>query len=333
MQLILDRTKGFMITMSPTRYARGELKFIQGEIMKRHTAYVVLGLFLAVALVALAAPANAEMYVEGYLGGAAASNINQTVNMQDLSSTNVGPFSVSRDNHLQLSGTPDAAVLGGLKLGTWFVHEGFAGYSGYPDWMKYFGFYTDLGVQRLEMRASLNGTLNYKISYREAEESLLTDPTLSAAKLNSGDFTGDGTIVTWAFMFAGRYGFFPDAEVPFGRLQPYVAVGPAIMFSSLEAKINTNVNGPIILPTLSRGTHMDGGTNSSVNIALEAESGIRYMCTKNVSIELSFKYRYAQPSYTYSGYDCGLFTSNPATFKLNPVYQLFSGQLGVAYHF
>jgi len=101
--------------------------------MKRRTVSGVLGLFLAVALVALAAPANAEMYVEGYLGGTAAANINQAFTIQDLSgSGGPGFFNASQSNHLQFSGTPDPTVLGGLKLGTWFVHEGFAGYSGYP---------------------------------------------------------------------------------------------------------------------------------------------------------------------------------------------------------
>ncbi len=290
--------------------------------MKSRIVYVVFGLFLAVALVGLAAPAGAEMYVEGYLGGTAAANINQAFTIQDQQAS--GPTNASQNNHLQFSGAPDAAVLGGLKLGTWFVKEGVAGYSGYPDWMKYFGFYTDLSFQRLELRASLNGTNTFKFTSP-------ADP--SFVGLNSGEFFGDGTIVTWAFMFAARYGFYSDAEVPFGRLQPYVAVGPAIMFSSLEGKCTTTW-APSVAPGQS-ASNMSGGTQGSVNIALQAETGIRYMCTKNISVDLSFKYRYAQPSYTYSGADAdgaGVI-ANPATFKLNPVYQLFSGQLGVAYHF
>ena len=49
--------------------------------------------------------------------------------------------------------------MGGVKVGTWFVKEGFLGWSGYPDWMKYFGFYTDFSYQRLYMRKQgLSGT-------------------------------------------------------------------------------------------------------------------------------------------------------------------------------
>jgi opacity protein-like surface antigen len=293
--------------------------------MKRHTAYVVFGLFLAVALVALAAPASAEMYVEGYLGGTAAANINQAFTIKDLTNTGF-PFDVSQNNHLQFSGTPDPTLLGGLKLGTWFVKEGFAGYSGYPDWMKYFGFYTDLSFQKLQMRASISGTT--KVTFTEA---MVADPSFAYA--NAGEFTSEGFIVTWAFMFAARYGFYPDSEVPFGRLQPYVAVGPAVMFSSLSAKVNTLLVGGFLNGL--QDSRMSGGSQASTNIALAVDTGIRYMCTKNVSIDLSFKYRYAQPSYTFSGIDAGNFLPGfpAATYKLNPVYQLFSGELGVAYHF
>ena len=297
--------------------------------MKRRTVYVVFGLFLAVALVALAAPASAEMFVEGYLGGTAAANINQAFTIQDLSGSGGPGFSnASQDNHLQFSGAPDPTVLGGLKLGTWFVKEGFAGYSGYPDWMKYFGFYTDLSFQKLEMRGPLSGTSNYKFTFGEFD---MVDPTINGVHLNAGEFTSEGSIATWAFMFAGRYGFYPDSEVPFGRLQPYVAVGPAVMFSSLSTKVNTLLVGGFLNGL--QDSRMSGGSQASTNIALAVDTGIRYMCTKNVSIDLSFKYRYAQPSYTFSGIDAQFLHANPATYKLDPVYQLFSGQLGVAYHF
>jgi opacity protein-like surface antigen len=229
-------------------------------------------LLLAVALVALPGPARAETYMEAYLGGAGASDFYST------------------QSHLSLSVSP--AVIAGLKLGTWFVPTGFLGYQ-YPDWMKYFGFYTDFSFQRLNVPQQQLG--NFPL-----------------------DFKSEGTVATWAFMFAGRYGFLQDSEVPFGRLQPYVAVGPAVMFSSRDVKASSPFGRPVgALATTSVGL----GSQSSVDVALVVEAGLRYMCLKNVSLDASFKYRFASPRFVYNNFDW------------RPDYNLFSGQLGVAYHF
>jgi opacity protein-like surface antigen len=225
--------------------------------------YAVLGVvLLTVTLLALPGPAKAETYMEAYLGGVGAADF------------------YSSQSHLNLGVSP--AVIGGLKLGTWFVPNGFLGYQ-YPDWMKYLGFYTDFSFQRLDVPQQLLGSV---------------------------DIRSEGTVATWAFMFAARYGFCPDSEVPFGRLQPYVAVGPAVMFSTREARIST-----------ARGPQLGQGSASSVNVALAAEVGLRYMCLKNVSLDASFKYRFASPRFVYDSFDW------------RPDYNLFSGQMGVAYHF
>jgi hypothetical protein len=55
------------------------------------------------------------------------------------------------------------------------------------------------------------------------------------------------------------------------------------------------------------------------------------MALKNVSLDASFKYRYANPSYSYSGVIDSLGTAN--TFTFSPTYNLFSFQVGAAYHF
>ena len=64
---------------------------------------------------------------------------------------------------------------------------------------------------------------------------------------------------------------------------------------------------------------------------LAVDAGLRYMALKNVSIDASFKYRWANPSYSYSATTiAGLV---PVNFKYEPTYNLFSFQLGAAYHF
>jgi opacity protein-like surface antigen len=183
--------------------------------------------------------------------------------------------------------------------------------------MKYFGFYTDFSFHRLDARRQQFGFF---------------DP--AGDFVGNADFHSEGTVATWAFMFAARYGFFPDADVPFGRLQPYVAVGPAIMFSTQRPKID---NGAPILNNFS------AGSSDSVDVALAVDAGLRYMCLKNVSIDLSFKYRYANPGYSYSG-NLGLailpgiraqaaLPTVPVHTTYAPDFNLFSVQLGAAYHF
>jgi hypothetical protein len=292
----------------------------------------VLAAVIAMAFLC-AGVASAEMYVEGYIGGAQAANTQQTFNVTQSPGFPVGALFDADKFHMKTPGTSDLTVLGGVKIGTWFVKEGFLG-ANYPDWMKYFGFYTDFSYQNLMCRNQrLSGTDQYSI----------TVPGFAGASsfLNAGSITSEGMVATWAFMFGARYGFFQDSEVPFGRLQPYVAVGPAIMFSSMKPKLNTQFlqaagafGGAVTTPP-NGVLQMSPGNQSSTDIGLAVDTGIRYMMLKNVSCDISFKWRYAQPSYTFNGQDlaAGTFIGAPATFKLNPTYSLFSLQAGVAYHF
>jgi opacity protein-like surface antigen len=272
---------------------------LRGDNLMKKVVWTLGVLFFAAALLTLTGPAKAEMYIEGYLGGSGASCLTTDV-------TAHFPDDPDDSAKIKTSNQGRAAVIGGLKIGTWFVPTGFLGYN-YPDWMKYFGFYTDFSFHRLDTR-------------REQHKGRDYDNGNLVGNFDF-DFQSEGTVATWAFMFAARYGFFPDSEVPFGRLQPYVAVGPAIMFSTQSPNIKFN-----------GGSEIEPGSAGSVDIALAVDAGVRYMCLKNVSIDLSFKYRYANPSYSYSGWD-----STPGfgrtTFTYSPTYNLLSGQLGVAYHF
>jgi hypothetical protein len=41
-------------------------------------------------------------------------------------------------------------VIGGIKIGYWFNPNGTFGIAALPDWMKYFGFYTDFSYHKLD---------------------------------------------------------------------------------------------------------------------------------------------------------------------------------------
>ncbi|MFZ5452728.1 MAG: outer membrane protein [Thermodesulfobacteriota bacterium] len=263
-------------------------------------SYVLAGIMvLVVVLVVLPVGAKAEMYVEAYLGANLAANANnETTGSYTIpGGGGAWPFSFNHQGHI------DPAFQGGLKVGTWFVKEGFLGYN-YPDWMKYLGFYLDFSYHRVDFR-------------RQNMRAVYATPT--GPESYRDDFFSEGNAATLAFMFAARYGFLPDSEVPFGRLQPYVAVGPAILFSSQRPNFYT--------PAWS----LQCPSQSSTDICLAVEAGLRWMALKNVSIDVSYKFRYANPTYSFDG----VWDTNPLlhNFDFSPTFYFHSFQVGAAYHF
>ncbi len=197
--------------------------------MNKKAVWTLGILFLAAALLALPGPAKAEMYVEAYLGGAFSGDLG--TDFTQIHPPWPGAAPGAAGENLKTQGSMAPAVIGGVKLGTWFVPTGFLGYS-YPDWMKYFGFYLDFSYHRL------NVTQNSFSSITSFYRAGVAPP--KSASTDGTSFKSEGTAATLAFMFAARYGFFQDSEVPFGRLQPYVAVGPAILFSTQTLTYRAN---------------------------------------------------------------------------------------------
>ena len=274
-------------------------------------------------LVLMAGVAQAEMYVEGYLGGVFPATTSDNLRIDH----NVPGRAAGPGENFRINGAMDPQFQGGVKLGAWFERSGVLSGINFPTWAKYLGFYFDFSYHRLDFP---NRRFESIVStYRPGTFA----PFANATGWGNTGFSSEGTAATLAFMFAFRYGFFPDTEVPFGRLQPYFAIGPAILFSSQTPTINAvrwaQVAG---IPFFYGGANIP--SSSSTDIALALEAGVRWMCLKNVSVDVSFKWRHANPTYEYdfiSGATWGF--GSPQTTTWSPTYDLFSVQVGAAYHF
>jgi hypothetical protein len=169
------------------------------------------------------------------------------------------------------------SVIGGATIGYDFVNAGFGGYA-WPDWMKYFSFAMDITYNRL-------------------------NPSSLSTAIGRFPTSGtEGYALAWTFLFMAHYGFMPDSEVPSGRINPYIGVGPAIVWSGVDfGKLGI-------------------GNRNATNVALVVEPGIRWMCFKNVSVDTAFRWRYCSPSYSFDRTDVRLQNLNQLSFLVRANY-------------
>ncbi len=253
----------------------------------------VIGLAVLLATV-LALPAQSAMWVGGELGANFIGNSDFDVK---ASAPGIAAAATAEGVHFD-----NPNVIGGLTIGYDFVNTGFGGYA-YPDWMKYFSFATDFTYNRMSVRSQQLTLKNINVNGAVIQPfNLPVNVALPGTRV-------DGFMAAWTFLFMAHYGFLPDSEVPSGRLVPYVGVGPCILFSGINLK--------------------SLGSNGSTDIALVAEGGLRFMALKNVSIDLAFRYRYANPSYEFSSSALGV----PASVKLDTTVNSYSILTRVSYHF
>jgi len=248
--------------------------------------YRLLGLgFLALTLVALPGVAQSAMWVGGEVGG-------NFVASTDVDMTN---FPAAGTTRTWQNVRVEPSVIGGLTIGYDFIKEGFLGYD-WPGWMQYFTFATDFTYNRFDMRRQF-------VTFMPPPPEGLLNGGFSA-----GSSGAEGYMAAWSFLFIFHYGFLPDAEVPRGRLHPYVGVGPCILFSGLD------LGG------------MGWGNQSSVDICLVTEAGIRFMALKNVSLDAAFRYRWASPTY-------GFVDGTGVTHDVSLDAHQFSFLFRASYHF
>jgi opacity protein-like surface antigen len=139
----------------------------------------------------------------------------------------------------------------------------------------------------------------------------LYDQQVNISPSVRGASRGDTVTGSWfvwnsSIKLMGRYGFFPDSEVPFGRLQPYVGIGPG--FEVIYGK-----------------------DDAAKNFSLEVEAGLRYMMLKNVSafVEYKFSQQWQVELQAQEIVVGGVDFRRNATFDVTDHKVV----LGVAYHF
>jgi hypothetical protein len=282
----------------------------------------IMVLIMALALLALTVGmAPAETYVGGYFGS------NFTVTAPNPFEFKVNPLYKPIQVAPEYPRTVTYPLLiGGVKFGTWFSKEGYPGFD-YPDWMKYFGFYLDFNIHGFNFYR--------EVGSRRMYVSPVTVPP-GTFSFQHYKFLGSGTLITLGFMFAARYGFFPTEKVPFGKLQPYAAVGPALFITTFSPTLMFQPVSTLVFPAINTINEYSASSKTAVSPGLEAELGLRYMFTREngpkdraISFETSVKYRYVRPTLNYD-LDAEGFTHQ---LRFTPQFNIFSIQMGLAYHF
>jgi hypothetical protein len=243
--------------------------------------YVLGVAALVAAMLALSGVAQSAMWVGAELGG----NFPLAGNIK----ADIGPFNGSLSN---VGYQP--SVIGGATIGYDFVNSGFGAYA-WPDWMQYFSFAMDITYNKLNIRGG------------QTVDATFQGRDLGNVALGNNIYV-KGYEFAWTFLFMAHYGFLRDSEVPSGRINPYIGVGPAILWSGFESPVGN-------------------GRADAMNVALIVEPGIRWMCLPNVSIDTAMRYRYAVPSYDL-GYIPGV-----GDLTLSPTLHQFAFLVRANYHF
>ena len=281
--------------------------------MAKQKAWISLAL-TTVLLTMAASSARGEAYAEFYLGGL--QLFFDGVKLEEFSYPD-GQIdhtqAISRTEYLDIN----QAVVFGLRAGTWFVPGGFLGRH-YPPWMRYFGCYLDVSCHRLDFS-------------RDVDSTPINPGGAPLRSFTENKFFSEGIVWTLAFMACARYGFFANDQVPSGRLQPYLGVGPGLFIMDQGVTIHTRSYRPKKNTFTPYADISPPRSQTSVTVCLVTDVGLRWMFNRRLSLDFFFRYRFAQPSFAYD-YTNPL-SQKPTSFTMKPVLHLYSFNLGLAYHF
>lgn len=222
---------------------------------------------------------DGEFYIGGYMGASFAQS--QNLKYENGAILNNGTSQIRVPGFTASNNRFDPGVVGGLKFGYFFKSIPYLGLEGETNVAP-----NRVRQQNLKVSPAVNGS--------------------NAIIMTNQDW------INWtsALHIVGRYGFLKDSEVPFGRLQPYVGIGPGLVC-------------------------MYDQQDSAKNFSIDVMAGIRYMMLKNVSAYVEYKYdhqfdaemedhTFIAPSNFYGGTQGG---------TAHLPMDLHRIVLGVAYHF
>jgi len=174
-----------------------------------------------------------EFYFGGFLGASFVNTANWSFEPLELN-----PYTGMKNENVTAKNVKtDPGLVGGIK----------AGY--FLDSIPYLGFEGEGSIA----------------SNNRPRQQVTVKPPISGFPV----FTQEQGNRIWimAFNIVGRYGFLPDPDkdIPFGRLQPYIGIGPAVGVLYFQ-------------------------NDSAKNFGLNVEAGLRYMITKNIGTFLEFDY-------------------------------------------
>jgi hypothetical protein len=269
--------------------------------IKTKAFFYCLGLALA-----FFSRANCEFYFEAYSGALFGSvHLNQikTKNTYDNKGLN-GYFKYFTSKEIETN------FIGGVKLGSWFCK-----YAALESSVgKYFGCYLDASYDSFSFHKHLPTT---GVSYTENSAGKATGVADTRFSLKGFD-------VTTSLLFAARLGVWPGKKNSFGVIQPYFAIGPALLIARQKPELKVDehqADGSSLAVVVFNDKKISAERKTVLAPAMALDAGLRWIVTKNVFLDTFFKYRYARPHFVHKEMD------------FHPSYHLFSCALGLGYCF